>query len=173
MINITNTNFLITDHYAITFTINTPIEKSQINRINSRNISKIPISLFNSNLSLLISNETTIKELNKYLIDMLNKCAPTKLKIINSSKNKWFNNDTILAKRAMRTNERYFSKCPFNSSLTTLIDSNKYYKYSIECAKKKFYLNEIINNSNNIIKLYCITNSLLGKTKSVYFQIPL
>ena len=88
MINITNTNFLI----------NTPIVKSQINRINYRNISKIPISLFTSNLSSLISNETTIKELNKYLIDMLNKFAPTKLKIIKSSKNKWFNNDTILAK---------------------------------------------------------------------------
>ena len=29
---------------------------------------------------------------------MLNKFAPTKLKIIKSSKNKWYNNDTILAK---------------------------------------------------------------------------
>ena len=88
MINITNTNFLITDHYAITFTINTPIEKSQINRINYRNISKIPIYLFTSNLSSLISNETTLKELNKYLIYMLNKFSPTKLKIIKSYKNK-------------------------------------------------------------------------------------
>ena len=174
MINITNTNFLITDHYAITFTINTPIDKSQINRINYRNISKIPISLFTSYVSSLISNETTIKELNKYLIDMLNKFAPTKLKIIKSSKNKWFNNDTILAKRAMRTNERYFSKFPSNSSLTALIESKKYFKYSIECAKKKFYLNEILNNSNNIRKLYCITNSLLGKTKkSIFPDTPL
>ena len=88
MINIKNTNFLITDHYAITFRINTQIEKSQINRIIYRNISKIPISLFTSNLSSLISNETIIKELNKYLIDMLNKFAPTKLKIIKSSKKK-------------------------------------------------------------------------------------
>ena len=75
MISITNANFLITDHYAITFTINTPIEKTQINRINYRNISKIPISLFTYNLSSLISNETTIKEFNKFLIDMLNKFA--------------------------------------------------------------------------------------------------
>ena len=74
----------------------------------------------------------------------------------------------------MRTNERFFSKFPSNSSLTALIESTKYFKYSIECAKKKFYLNEILNNSNNIRNLYCITNSLLGKTKkSIFPDTPL
>ena len=53
----------------------------------------------------------------------------------------------------MRTNERYFSKFPSNSSLTALIESTKYFKYFIECAKKKFYLNEILNNSNRKVIL--------------------
>ena len=69
----------------------------------------------------------------------------------------------------MKTNECYFSKFPSNSSLTALIESKKYFKYFIECAKKKCYLNEILTNSNNIRKLYCITNSLLGKTKKYIF----
>ena len=58
--------------------------------------------------------------------------------------------------RVMRIIERYFSKYPFDSSLTTLIESKIYFKYSIECAKKKLYY-KILNNSNNIRKLYYIT----------------
>ena len=165
------TNHLITDHYAISFTIQYPIRNKHINTLISyRNISRISISDYTKDLltiTIYTYYDITATKRNSYLTVLLDKHAPSKTKYIRNtfSNNVLFNANNVHYKKLMRIAERLFTKHPTAKNLVSLNDTRVVFKKSINFAKKCYYNNEIKKCGKSSKLLYKFTNGLMRKNK--------
>ena len=170
IISILDTKHLLSDHYAVYFTVNYPMPTKPIKKtIYYRNISNISITNFLSDLHVLIlndRNDITMLNLNNCLSHLLSTHSPQKTKhIIDTNNNHWFNSENIRAKKHLRKAERCFSKNQTENNKIALIEASTTFKESIKMAKISYYHNKIVNCGNIAKLLYNVSDSLMGKTK--------
>ena len=100
---------LISDHYALSFSINNTYRSSSLITIYSRDIKHIPLNLIE--LYLICFSKYKILDFslfNNYLLYLLNKYAPIKIKQIITKPYKWFNNERLTkCSRIFRKNRNY------------------------------------------------------------------
>ena len=168
---------LITDHYAIQFTldIEMTLPKREVLRY-YRKLSAIDYELFQSDFLATISSEPLTAEfLNNSLISILNIHAPiSKITIIPRPKSPWFNLTLSSIKRSYRNAEKKYNANKSLNNYTYFINLRKFYKHSISKAKQIYYRNKIVNLSGNSRSLYRLTDTLLGRQKiNNYPDIPI
>ena len=145
IITMNPTNHLITDNYAINFTIQYPIRNKHINTLISyRNISRISISNYTKDLLNIIHYtyyDITATKRNLYLTLLLDKHAPSNTKSIRNTNNNnvWFNANTLHYKKLIRISERLFNKHHTAENRVYHNDTRLVFKKSINIAKKCYY----------------------------------
>ena len=159
---------LLTDHYAINCPLNLPLQLPKQIEKTYRNINKINLESFMTDIITATSHNYKITlTLTDLLKDLLNKHAPLKTNSFTEhNRSPWFNSDLHKKKCEFRRTNRTYIKYPTPTNLAILRQIRTTYRNSLKKAKTDYISNELIQNSNNYKRLYKTMNKLLGKTKN-------
>ena len=174
LISSTNQSLLISDHFAINFTLSFPVPLDQSFIRNYRNISSINIKEFMKStfirLNYLTSHslyiEPSFDDLNTSLKLSLDFHAPVKIsktkKIFHQS---WFGSELSTLKRKLRSYQLKFSRSKSLNDLQSFKMYRNIYRRKLSNVKSLFFINKFRDFGINSKQSFKLAFSLIGKNK--------
>ena len=172
--NLTTDDALLSDHFALSFTLSTnkpPLPKREITY---RNFKSIDVESFNKDIasSPLVSCESTdpnylADTYNNVLTELLNKHAPQKKKSITVHPSApWYNDLVIEANHDRRQAERKWRKTGLQVHREIFCEARDKVKFLISKSKKEYYKDKISSSCDSQKALFSAVKELLGNKSS-------
>ena len=161
-------NQLISDHFTIFIDFDITKPKPSKRLVTSRNIKKIDISVFSSDVISVLENHDSIdiSKFNEEITSVLDKHAPLVTRTISDRPfSPWYNLEVKAAKSERRKAERKWLKSGLTIHKNILKLKTKQWKHELISAKKQFYISKL-EGSNSYKEIYKICNDLLGNVSS-------
>ena len=174
----------ISDHFVITFCVNTLKPKSAKRQVISRNVRSIDSELFSTDIKSALpvavgDVDTLVDRHNSALVELLDKHAPLQTRLVSQRKSApWLTDDIRKAKQERRKAERSWrhslkSKVPIDDCILTVLrqifqSHNVCVNNLIKCAKRDFCLSKI-KDCKSSKALFAITGQFSGKIKAKVF----
>ena len=160
----------ISDHRTIVMELNTTKCLNPMQSVTSRNIKKINLSTFRSDITTSLSNlsEVNINNYDLALKNVLDQHAPLATRSITQRPySPWYTADVKEAKKEVRKAEKKFNKSGLTIDRDIYKTKRAKWKRTIRDAKRQFYLTTFEENRNSSKHIFGLCDKLLGKTKTL------